>query len=200
MAEIDIKVLLVGDPNVGKTSLLFRYIDGQFPEKHLSTVGVEYRIQIFKFRGFNIKLMIWDTAGQERFHSITNSYFHNADGAFFVFDITNRNSFSNIKKWIIDADNINNSLTKLLLGNKCDLKHIKAVSEEEIKKFCVENNLEWFETSAKEDINLKEAFNKIVELIFDGQSDDKIKQLYSPKLERSTISERNFKKGNVVCC
>ena len=107
MAEIDIKVLFVGDANVGKTSLLFRYIDGQFPEKHLSTVGVEYRIKIFQFRGFNIKLMIWDTAGQERFHSITNNYFHNADGAFFVYDITNRNSFSNIKKWIKDADNIN---------------------------------------------------------------------------------------------
>ena len=200
MDKINIKILLVGDASVGKTSILLRYIDEQFPNKHMATVGVEYRIKIFVYRGFKIKLQIWDTAGQERFHSITNNYFHNADGILFVYDITNRRSFEGIKVWITETEEFSN-LQKLLLGNKCDLKHRKIVSDEEVKKFCNEKNIESYEISAKDNINLKESFDKIVELIFKDKSDNEIRELFGSKSNDSSIvTQKKKRKKEVACC
>ena len=200
MDEIDIKILLVGDANVGKTSLLFRYIDDNFPDKHMATVGVEYRIKKIEYRGFKIKLQIWDTAGQEKFHSITKNFFRGADGILFIYDITNQHSFDNIKNWIKEADDIDNSLKKILLGNKSDLINIKSVKEEEVENFLKENNLEWYEISAKQDINVKESFNKIIELILKDKSDEQIKEIYGCKLDMSAMTEKNTSKRRVGCC
>ena len=201
MSEISLKILLVGDASVGKTSLFLRYIDNHFPDKHMSTVGVEYRIKIYEYRGFRIKLQIWDTAGQERFHAITSNYFHNADGILFVYDITEQRSFEGVKNWIEESEQAGNNFQKLLLGNKSDLKHKKTVSDEQVQEFCKEKNIEWFEISAKEDINLKEAFNKIVELIFKDKTDDDIIELFgvkNPKL--SILTEKKKQKKDVQCC
>ena len=201
MSEISLKILLVGDASVGKTSLFLRYIDNHFPDKHMSTVGVEYRIKIYEYRGFRVKLQIWDTAGQERFHSITSNYFHNADGILFVYDITEQRSFEGIKHWIEESEQSATNFQKLLLGNKCDLKHKKTVSDEQVQEFCKEKNIEWFEISAKEDINLREAFNKIVELIFKGKTDDDIIDLFGTKTHKlSILTEKKHKKKDVQCC
>ena len=200
MDEINLKILLVGDASVGKTSLLLRYIDEHFPNKHMATVGVEYRIKIFVYRGFKIKLQIWDTAGQERFHSITNNFFHNADGILFVYDITNKRSFEGIKIWITETEEFGN-LKKLLLGNKCDLKHKKNVSDDEVKQYCNEKNMECYEISAKENINLKEVFERIVELIFKDKNDNEIRELYGTKSNDSSIvSHKKKRKKEVTCC
>ena len=202
MDEISLKILLVGETSVGKTSLFLRYIDDHFPDKHMASVGVEYRIKIYEFRGFKIKLQIWDTAGQERFHAITNNYFRNADGILFVYDITEEKSFEYIKKWIKESEEIENNFEKLLLGNKCDLRHKIKVSEEEVNEFCDENNIEWFEVSAKENINLKEAFHKIIELILQDKTDEEIKELYSVRFHNSSSLsiQRKKKKKEKVCC
>ena len=204
MNEINLKILLVGDPNVGKTSLFLRYVDNNFPDKYLSTMGVEYRIKIYEYRGFRIKLQLWDTAGQERFHSITNNYFHNADGILFVYDITENKTFEGVKKWINESEESSNTFKKLLLGNKCDLKHKIDVTEEEVNEFCEEKNLEWFETSAKENINLEESFHKIVELILEGKTDDEIRDLFGVKANISFSSnekeKKKKKKKEVICC
>ena len=200
MDEINLRILLVGDASVGKTSLLLRYIDEHFPSKHMATVGVEYRIKIFVYRGFKIKLQIWDTAGQERFHSITNNYFHNADGILFVYDITNKKSFEGIKIWIKESEEFG-KFKKLLLGNKCDLKHRKNISDEEVNIFCTEKNIISYEVSAKENINLKEAFNKIVELIFKDKNDNEIKELFGTKsVESSVATKKKKRKKEVTCC
>ena len=201
MEEINLKILLVGDTCVGKTSLLLRYIDDDFPDKHLTTVGVEHLLKSFEYRGFNIQLQIWDTAGQERYRSVTNSFFHNADGILFVYDLTNENTFEGVKNWIEESEKRGNDAKKILLGNKCDLKHKKKVSDEEVKIYLKDNDLDFFETSAKENINIKEAFEKITELIFMGKSDEEIKMLYGVrKSNLTTYLEKDDKKKTKNCC
>ena len=200
--ELNINVLIVGDSNVGKTSLLFRYIDDSFPDKHLATLGVEYHIKKIEYKEFLINLRIWDTAGQERFHSITNSFFHHADGILFVYDITNYKSFEGVKRWIKESEEINNSFKKILLGNKCDLKDKRCVTEKDTDKFCKEINISLIETSAKDNINLNIAFNKITELILEGKSDEEIKELFCSRVQNVSFSTNNpkKKKKEVKCC
>ena len=97
-AKLTLKLLLIGDTDVGKTSLLLKYTDHIFPEEHIATIGVEYKDKYILKDNYNIRLQIWDTAGQERFHSITKNIYRNTNGVIFVYDITNKNSFLNIKK------------------------------------------------------------------------------------------------------
>ena len=199
MTEINLKILIVGDSNVGKTSLLLQYTDGVLPQKHVATIGVEYKIKLVQYRDFNIKLQIWDTAGQERFHSITNNFFHNADGILFVYDISNENSFEGVKKWIKEAEEVGDFFQKILIGNKCDLIDEREVSMSQLLTYCKEKNLCYFESSAKENINLKEIFEKIIELIFKDKSDeDIIKEFGVVNSSLSFISQstRNRKKNN----
>ena len=201
MNEISLKIILVGDASVGKTSLLLRYIDNHFPDKHLSSVGVEYRMKNYEYGAFKIKLQIWDTAGQERFHSITTNYFHGADGILFVYDITEPRSFEGIKKWISDSEEIGNNFEKLLVGNKYDLKHKIAVKKEDVEKFCEEKNIEWIEVSAKENINLKEAFHKIIEIILKDKTDEEIRELFGTKSTNSSLlTSKKKKRKEVECC
>ena len=112
--SINLKILILGDCAVGKTSLLLRYTDDNFSESHISTIGVEYKIKSINVNGKTIKLQIWDTSGQERFRSITKNFFRNADGVLFVYDITNKETFSNIKMWLQDAQNVENNFQKTI--------------------------------------------------------------------------------------
>ena len=174
MNEISIKLLLVGNSNVGKTSIILQYIDNFFPKGHLSTIGVEFKVKTFEYRSFKIDLQIWDTSGQERFHSITKNFFRNADCIFFVYDITNYKSFEDAKIWIKEAEEIGNFFQKMLIGNKCDLVEKREVSEEELNNYSKENNIISLEMSAKEKNNLNEAFNEMIKLIFKDKSDEEI--------------------------
>ena len=196
--ELNIKLLIVGDSNVGKTSLLLQYTDNYYPDQHTATIGFEYKIKTFQYKDYKIKLQIWDTAGQERFHSITNNFFHNADGILFVYDITSRQSFNGVKVWIKEAEEIGNFYKRLLIGNKCDLSDKRNISIEELEKYCEEKNIDFFETSAKENIYLVEAFNKIVELILENKTDEEIIREFGVKKSSLSISSRNLgsKKNN----
>ena len=196
--ELNIKLLIVGDSNVGKTSLLLQYTDNYYPDQHTATIGFEYKIKTFQYKDYKIKLQIWDTAGQERFHSITNNFFHNADGILFVYDITSRQSFNGVKVWIKEAEEIGNFYKRLLIGNKCDLSEKRNISIKELEKYCEEKNMDFFETSAKENIYLVEAFNKIVELILENKTDEEIIREFGVKKSSLSISSRNLgsKKNN----
>ena len=135
LPEIKLKILIIGDTNVGKTSMLLNYTDNYFPETHLATIGVEYKVKELITDKYKINLQIWDTAGQERFRSITKSFFQNSNGILFVYDITNINTFHNVKDWIRDSEmNTNNRFEKLLIGNKIDLKDKRKVSFEDLKE------------------------------------------------------------------
>ena len=200
MNEINVKILIIGDTNVGKTSLLLRYIDDYFPDKHMATIGVEYRVKAIEYRGFKIKLQLWDTAGQERFHSITKNFFQNADGILFVYDITNKKSFKGVKNWIKESEEIKDDIQKIIVGNKCDMIHQRVVTNQEVEKYCNENKIDFIETSAKDNINLKEVFNKIIELIFKDKSDEEIIKEFKPKMQNSSILSHSRKDNKKVSC
>ena len=117
--------------------------------------------------GKEMKIIIWDTAGQDRFHSIATSTIKNAQGIVLTFDVSNKKSFDSIPNWLEDIKINNNIIPIVLFGNKCDLIDSREIEEEEAEEFAKHNKLLYFETSAKENINVKEGFEKIIELAYE---------------------------------
>merc|ERR1712010_195769 len=128
------KLLLIGDSGVGKSCLLLRFADDTYAESYISTIGVDFKIRTINLEGKTIKLQIWDTAGQERFRTITSSYYRGAHGIIVVYDITDAESFTNVKQWLNEIDRYaNENVNKLLVGNKSDLTAKLAVDYETAK-------------------------------------------------------------------
>ncbi len=153
------RVCLLGDAGVGKTSILTRFCDNSFRENYNNTIGVDFRLATLKYNDIISKVHIWDTAGQERFRALTVNYVHNAHGFIFVYDITNKDSFDNIANWIdLSLDNNKNSIINFLIGNKSDQESERKVQRSEAEQFAKEKNLVFFETSAKNDENVKNLF------------------------------------------
>ena len=162
------KIVLVGDSSVGKTNLFLRYIKNEFDPQTKATIGVEFGTKIIKINNYNIKIQIWDTAGQERYKSITNAYYKGAQGAFLVYDITNKSSFLNIDKWIRDLkNNGDEKIVLFLIGNKNDLNDDRVIDANEGKNKAKENKMFFLETSAKNNDNVNKAFDEIINNIFD---------------------------------
>ena len=201
LPEIKLKLLIIGDSSVGKTSMLLNYTDNYFPESHLATIGVEYKVKQITTDKYNIALQIWDTAGQERFRSITKSFFRNTNGIIFVYDITNRKSFQNVKEWIKDSEAHDSVFEKLLVGNKIDLEEKRAVKTDELKEYGIKKNMNTIETSAKDRINIDEAFKQIVDLILSNKTEEEILSKFGTK----STNEINLSKNNITlkkqsCC
>ncbi|MCL7023897.1 hypothetical protein MKW94_029737 [Papaver nudicaule] len=153
------KLLLIGDSSVGKSCLLLRFSDDSFVESHISTIGVDFKIKTMELEGKTVKLQIWDTAGQERFRTITSSYYRGAHGIIVVYDVTEKESFDNVKQWLSEIDRYaNDTVCKLLVGNKCDLVEEKVVQTETAKAFADELGIPFIETSAKDSINVEQVF------------------------------------------
>uniref|UniRef100_A0A0X3NPX2 Ras-related protein Rab-13 n=1 Tax=Schistocephalus solidus TaxID=70667 RepID=A0A0X3NPX2_SCHSO len=153
------KLLLIGDSGVGKTSLLIKFAEDQFFSTFIATIGIDFKVRTIYLDGKKIKLQIWDTAGQERFRTITTAYYRGAMGIMLVYDITQALSFRNIKNWL---DNIsqhgNSDVERMLLGNKCDMSSQRQVTEEEARRYAESNGIRFLETSAKDGLNVNEAF------------------------------------------
>eukprot|EP00450_Noctiluca_scintillans_P032170 CAMPEP_0194552172 /NCGR_PEP_ID=MMETSP0253-20130528/96588_1 /TAXON_ID=2966 /ORGANISM="Noctiluca scintillans" /LENGTH=235 /DNA_ID=CAMNT_0039399637 /DNA_START=62 /DNA_END=770 /DNA_ORIENTATION=- len=129
------KLLLIGDSGVGKSCMLLRFADDTYTESYISTIGVDFKIRSVQHEGKTIKLQIWDTAGQERFRTITSSYYRGAHGIIIVYDVTDKESFNNVKNWVGEIDKYAaDGVNKLLVGNKCDLASKKVVSTDEAKE------------------------------------------------------------------
>ena len=142
---------------MGKSCLLLQFTDKRFQPVHDLTIGVEFGARMISIDQKNIKLQIWDTAGQESFRSITRSYYRGAAGALLVYDITRRETFNHLTRWLEEArQNANSNMVIMLIGNKSDLDHRRAVSTEEGDRFAKENNLVFLETSAKSAHNVEE--------------------------------------------
>ena len=154
------KLLIIGESGVGKTCLLLRYTDDSFTANHLTTIGIDFKIKIVPLPNNKlVKLQIWDTAGQERFRTITKTYYKGAHGIILTYDVTDQNSFKNIRNWIKQIEaNAQTNVCKVLVGNKCD-KPDRVVSEEEGKKLAEDFNMSFFEASAKTNHNVKEVFD-----------------------------------------
>ncbi|XP_073139784.1 ras-related protein RABD1 [Henckelia pumila] len=153
------KLLLIGDSSVGKSCLLLRFADDSYVDSYISTIGVDFKIRTIELDGKTIKLQIWDTAGQERFRTITSSYYRGAHGIIIVYDVTEMESFNNVKQWLNEIDRYaNDSVCKLLVGNKCDLIESKVVDTATGKAFADGLGIPFLETSAKDSINVEQAF------------------------------------------
>eukprot|EP01121_Diplochlamys_sp_Union-15-3_P017258 TRINITY_DN603_c0_g1_i1.p1 TRINITY_DN603_c0_g1~~TRINITY_DN603_c0_g1_i1.p1 ORF type:complete len:191 (-),score=19.59 TRINITY_DN603_c0_g1_i1:19-591(-) len=155
------KLLIIGDSNVGKSSLLLRFTENNFTESIKNTVGVDFKIRTVSIQGRIIKLQIWDTAGQEKFRTITANYYRGSHGVIIVFDLSNIESFEHVQHWLSEIDSQSSSgIKKLLVGNKSDLS--RAVPESAVKQLISKENLAYIETSAKEDKNVEAAFLQLV--------------------------------------
>ncbi|KAF7029524.1 hypothetical protein CFC21_047227 [Triticum aestivum] len=153
------KLLLIGDSGVGKSCLLLRFADDSYLESYISTIGVDFKIRTVEQDGKTIKLQIWDTAGQERFRTITSSYYRGAHGIIVVYDVTDQESFNNVKQWLNEIDRYaSENVNKLLVGNKCDLAESRVVSYEAGKALADEIGIPFLETSAKDATNVEKAF------------------------------------------
>lgn len=121
---------------MGKSCLLLRFADDTYTESYISTIGVDFKIRTIELDGKTIKLQIWDTAGQERFRTITSSYYRGAHGIIVVYDVTDVESFNNVKQWLHEIDRYAcDNVNKLLVGNKCDLTSKKVVEYQTAKEF-----------------------------------------------------------------
>jgi small GTP-binding protein len=158
------KILILGDSTVGKTCFLTRYADNTFQENQMATLGVDYKLKNIKMEDGNIvKLQIWDTAGQDRFHSLTRNYFKGAHGIILLYDITTQSSFDNVSKWIKQIkEDASEKVVIILVGNKIDLEHKRAIPTEEGEKIAEDFGLIFFECSAKTGKNINEAFNELI--------------------------------------
>ena len=202
MSEICLKILLIGDTSVGKTALILKYIDKEFSENHISTIGLEYKDKLIKMKERLIKLQIWDTSGQERYRSITKSFYRNANTLLFVFDVTNEISFSHIKDWLIESENSGKDFKKILVGNKIDLKDKRIIDKERMENFAKKKNMKCFETSGKDGKNVDLIFKETAKLILNNKTEEEIIEEYSNKTLNSTIlsmdSYKSYNKKN--CC
>mmetsp|Transcript_28319 Transcript_28319/g.79927 ORF Transcript_28319/g.79927 Transcript_28319/m.79927 type:complete len:212 (+) Transcript_28319:304-939(+) len=155
-----VKLLLIGDSGVGKSCLLLRFSEDSFTQTFITTIGIDFKIKNVTINGQKVKMQIWDTAGQERFRTITSAYYRGAMGILLVYDITDEASFNNIQNWMKNVDqHAAENVNKILIGNKCDMGSDKrAVSYQRGETLAHELGIPFFETSAKDNINVEEAF------------------------------------------
>ena len=177
MSEIDfnylLKYIIIGDSAVGKSNILTQYVYEKFNEEFQSTLGVEFASKNVIIDGKIYRIQIWDTAGAENFRSITRAYYKNSICAFIVYDITQRNTFENVKLWLDDIHNQCPQTTLLVLvGNKIDLESERQISYEEGEDFAQKNNMYFFETSAKTGKNIENLFLKSVKTINERIQED----------------------------
>ena len=152
-----LSITFFGESSVGKTCIIGVFLGLEFCENHMSTIGIEKSSSVMELEeGIKIKLKLWDTAGQERFDSISNNSIRSSQGAVVVFDLTNRASFEKVIKWLNNIRAFSKKMPIALFGNKSDLKDKRIITQAEIDKLCQKEQLIYFETIAKEDINIKE--------------------------------------------
>ena len=198
------KLLLIGNSSVGKSSLLFRFVENVWDDSFVPTIGVDFKLKTLEVNGKKVKLQIWDTAGQERFKNITASYYRGGNGVLVVYDITERESFDNLTSWLIEIEkNANKNVYKLLIGNKCDLEDKRKVTYQEGKDFAESNGMKFIETSAKDNTKVQEAFELLTSEIMKSavnkdkgmEKKDNTKQI---RLSQNTEDISGKKKGG--CC
>ncbi|VDD80373.1 unnamed protein product [Mesocestoides corti] len=160
------KLMLIGDSGVGKTCILFRFVDDSFSSSFISTIGIDFKIKTVEIDGKRIKLQIWDTAGQERFQTITASYYRGAMGIMLVYSVTCRKSFENISKWMSNITNLaSDEVEKIIVANKADMSDQRQVSEAEGLAVAEKYEVKHFETSAMNGTNVEAAFLELTRAI-----------------------------------
>ena len=207
------KVLIIGDSSVGKSNILLRFSDNIFHDTFLPTIGVDFAVKTIKYMSHYIKLQIWDTAGQERYRTFTSAYFKDAHGLLIVYDVTCRESFTNVHEWMrIAYEHIDkNKASLILIGNKTDLSNERDVSYEEGADLAKEYRAQFIEVSAFNNAskNISRAFYMLVreiapkyeflgnEVTGNGRTVERTESQKINLKDGSGLQESNVKKG---CC
>jgi Ras-related protein Rab-8A len=158
-SDLYLKLLLLGDSGVGKSCLLLRFSEDSYTSNFISTIGIDFKIKTIELDGKMIKFQIWDTAGQERFRTLTQAYYRGAMGIILVYDITDNESFENIRNWVRNIDmHADERVQKMLLGNKCDQSEERVIDYERGQALADEFGIPFYETSAKNNLQVTEAF------------------------------------------
>lgn len=175
-----LKVIILGDAGVGKTSLLKQYVNKNFSHQYKPTIGADFLMKEIIIDGQVVQLQLWDTAGQEKFHSLGAAFYRNSECCILVFDQTDPKTFETIDTWRSefltqlnpkDPDNF----PFVVLGNKCDKESEIKVSDQKVKSYCAQkNNLSYFETSAKDNVNIDLAFEEVAKLAFKREQNDEV--------------------------
>ena len=198
--EVILKFLILGDITVGKTTLLLKYIDNFTPEIYISTLGVDYKTKNIVFNGIKVSLQIWDTAGQERYKVITKSFVKGTDGIIFMYDITQKESFINIKKWIEETEGENPvEVKKIIVGNKIDKEEDRQVTDEMKEKLSKEVDIDLIEVSAKKGIDVDKVFDILVEKILGNMTTEQILKKYGRSWTESSFSSHVARKKKKCC-
>ena len=192
MSKKDIKrkvmrISLLGDSGVGKTCIINKYLYDKFSETHQSSIGIEKNEKRLKMNdGNELKVIIWDTAGQERFKAMSTNTIKGAQGIVLVFDNTKKTTFESLPTWIKEVKEIKDNIPIVLFGNKCDLIENADVEKDEAEEFAKDNNLEYFETSAKENINIENGFKSIIDKAYEtAQEEDGLDLKKTTKKKKS---------------
>merc|ERR1712151_597467 len=203
------KIVLIGDSGVGKSNLLSRFTRNEFNLESKSTIGVEFATRSIHVDNRTIKAQIWDTAGQERYRAITSAYYRGAVGALLTYDIAKHLTYENVERWLKELrDHADANIVIMLVGNKSDLRHLRAVPTEEAKSYAERNNLSFIETSALDSTNVEQAFTDILTSIYKIVSQKQLESERRPsnKVSGNTVeltvpkSQIQGEKGSNGCC
>ena len=197
--DVLFKILLIGDSGVGKTSVILRYTKNVFHEEFLNSIGVDFKSKDLNIDGRKVKLQIWDTAGQERFRTITTSYYRGAHAIAIVFDLTKRQTYEHVQKWMNDINRFaKENVLKLIIGNKSDLTNEVKVSYEEVRALASQMKATYFSVSAKKNENINEFFEAATK-IFLIKNNFYIEENKVIKLDKNEFKNKDkskHKKGN----
>jgi len=201
-----LKIVLIGDSTVGKTSLLYRFIEGRFIEDRLCTICADFKTKSIRIDQSTIaKLTVWDTAGQEKYRAITSNYYRDANGVILIYDVANKSTFKNLNMWLNDINNKNlrESISIILVANKIDLPN-REISYEEGDDFAQKNNLLYCETSIKEGKNIEDVFDMITRDIIENNSNLENENDISMSLSESVKAVREARQNQAdsrgICC
>ena len=199
--EFIFKVLLLGNSNIGKSSLFLRFVDDIWNDTFVPTIGVDFKIKTFNIDEKKIKMQIWDTAGQERFKNIIASYYRGAHGILLIYDVTDKESFKNLSNWLIEIEkNASKNVLKVLIGNKTDLEEKRVITYNQGKEFADSYGLKYIETSAKKNLNVNEAFETLGRELMQASDDKKIGKSKDKKISVTKAEDLNNQEQKKGCC
>ncbi len=192
------KVLLIGNSDVGKSSLILRYVDQIWNDVFVPTIGVDFKVKSLQIDNKRVKMQIWDTAGQERFRNVISSYFKGAHGILLIYDITARDSFKELENWLGEVErNATPQVLKILIGNKCDLDEQRQITVDEGEAFAARNGMKFIETSAKNNTNVNEAFEALAKIMVESSNKKNVIKVEKKTIKVDKVADLNAKKK---CC
>jgi Ras-related protein Rab-35 len=196
------KLLIIGDSGVGKSCILQWFAGESFSGTYITTIGVDFKIRTVDVNGEKVKLQIWDTAGQERFRTITSTYYRGTHGVIIVYDVTNMETFTNVKRWLYEIDQNCDNVSRVLVGNKDDNVQRKVVQLHDARRLADQIGIPLFETSAKENKNVEEMFQAMTQLVLKAKKDQQTRLMQAQMSDTVRLGTNNTRsaKRKKKCC